>query len=300
MLKLLCKGNCGNEAKYAGWCKIKWKSGNKIGIACPNIEKKRGESISKFRLEEAKEGKNPMQNPTVCAKNHSRERNKKCSEIFKKRGEKGVLPQQIESERLKEKRKNNVSLSLKRLWEQGKHPRQLESYEKRRERIDKMTRTLIALGKEGKLPVQNMTQEEKRRFGEKISKKILEGLKSGRIKLAIGWKKVPYKHLFLRSNWEKVVAESLDKNGIKWEYETKRIDYFDSERKRESITIPDFYIPRLNLIIEVKSNAEFNSQKTKDKMSAIKKGGYNTLLIGRKGIDLIKKDKFQEVIAMQR
>ena len=56
-------------------------------------------------------------------------------------------------------------------------------------------------------------------------------------------------------------------------------------------TIPDFYIPSKNLIIEVKSNAEFNSQKTKDKVQSIKKRGYGFILVGRKEIDLIKNNK---------
>jgi len=291
MSKQLCKGGCGNEANYKGWCKIKWKSGNKFAVACPIVERKRAESISRFRIEEAKNGKNPMQNPIICAKNHSEKRNKKCSDILKKKGKLGLLPQQKESIKLKEKRRKNVSIALKKLLTEGRHPIQLETQKKRQKRLKKMADTLIEMGKKGKLPIQNMTKEQKIIFGKKISKKLREGIKSGRIKLSKSWKKVQYKDYILRSNWEKEVAVFLDKNQINWEYETKRIPYWDTERKVEATTIPDFFIPSLNLIIEVKSNAGYNSQKTKDKTNSIINNGFNFILAGRKEINLIQKDK---------
>jgi len=296
MFKQLCKGGCGNEATYKGWCKIKWESKNKFAVNCPNIENKRSKNISLARIKESKIGKNPMQNPIICAKNHSKERNKKCSEILKIRGKMGLLPQQIENEELKNKRRINISVSLKKLWEIGKHPRQLESPEKRRARLEKMADALISLGKQGKLPVQNMNEKQRKEFGEKISKRLREGINSERIKLSKSWKKVQYKNLILRSNWEREVAEFLDKNGFLWEYETKRIPYWATERNIEATTIPDFYIPSKNLIIEVKSNAEFNSQKTRDKINAIKEKGFNFVLVGRKEIELIKNNKFLEVL----
>lgn len=296
----LCKGCCGNEATFKGWCKIKWKSGNKFAVACPKIEEKRGRSISLARIKESKLGGNPMQNQKICAKNHSKERNKKCSETLRKKGQLGLLPQQIENKKLKEKRRRNISISLKKLFDEGKHPRQLETAEKRRQRLSKMALKLKELGKLGKLPVQNMTTEEKKKFAKKISKKLIEGIRSGRIKLSKSWKKVPYKNFVLRSNWERVMAIFLDDSGFDWEYESLKIDYFDSQRKITAITIPDFYIPSQNLIIEVKSNAEFDSQKTKDKTKAIKESGFNFILAGRKEIALIEKDqnKFLEILGV--
>lgn len=296
MSRTLCKGGCGRIAKHKGWCRIKWKSGKRFGVGCPTIEKKKGRSISKFRIEESKRRENPMQNPIICAKNHSKERNKKCAETLRKMGKLGLLPQQKESKRLKEKRRRNVSLSLRKLWETGNHPRQLESREKRRERLNKMADTLRKLGKEGKLPVQNLTEEQKKRRSNRISKKLREGLKTGRIKLSKAWKKVPYKKLTLRSYWEKIVAEFLDRNKFCWEYKTKRIPYWDTERKIEAVTIPDFYIPETNTIIEVKSNAEFNSQKTRDKIVGIKNKGFDVFLIGKNEIKLVKNDRFLNLL----
>ena len=104
---------------------------------------------------------------------------------------------------------------------------------------------------------------------------------------------MPYKDLVLRSRWERTVAEFLDKIGIIWEYETLRIDYFDTTRGITAVTIPDFYIPSLNTVIEVKSNAFFKSQQTKDKMNAIKESGFKALLVGRREIALIKENAEQ-------
>ncbi|MCX6742135.1 MAG: hypothetical protein NTX24_03090 [Candidatus Pacearchaeota archaeon] len=292
----LCKGECGGKAVYHGWCKVKWKSGNRFGVACPQIEQKRGRSISKFRLEESKNEKNPMQNPIICAKNHSQERNKKCSITLKKKGEMNLLPQQTESKELKEKRRKNVSIALNRLWIAGKHPIQLESHEKRKKRFEKISKTLRLLGEQGKLPVQNMSEVQKRQIAKKVSKSLIEGIKSGKIKLSPSWKKVPYGKLNLRSYWEGEVAEFLDKNKLDWEYETKKIPYWDTERKREAVTIPDFFIPSKNLIIEVKSNAEFKTQKTKDKMDGIKSKGFDVFLVGKKEINLIKNNKFLDIL----
>ena len=296
MSKGLCKGGCGNEAKSRGWCRIKWKSGKRFAVGCPAIEKKRGESISVARIRESALGNNPMQNPLICVKNHSERRNKKCSEVLKKKGQMGLLPQQTESKELKEKRRKNVSIALRNLLAIGEHPIQKETLERRKERLNKMAKTLIALGKEGKLPIQNMTKEQKEAFGNKISKKLRDGIKSGRIKLSKSWKKVKYKNLILRSEWERIMADFLDKKGFVWEYETKRVPYFDSERKINATTIPDFYIPSKNLVIEVKSNAEFNSQKTKDKARGINEQGFKFILVGRKEIELIKDNKFLEVL----
>lgn len=285
---MMCKGNCSREAKYGEWC-------GKLPIHCPVLKKKfnqnRIRKISETKKLQAKLGLNPMQNPEICEKNHSQERNRKASQSLKKLGELGLLPQQLESQELKEKRKLNISLRLQELYSQGIHPRQREGQEKRRQRLDKMALRLRELGKEGKLPIQNMTDDEKRVFGEKISKTLINGIKSGRIKLSPSWKKVPYNNLILRSNWEKVVAEFLDKNDLKWEYESMKFNYWDSQRNITAITIPDFFVPSLNAIIEVKSNAEFKSLKTKSKLEAIKNNGFRVFLVGRKEIEKIKNNE---------
>ena len=291
MSKILCKGNCGHIATYKGWCKTKWQKGKRYCIGCPRVEKKRGKSISKYRVKEAKLGKNPMQNPEICKKNHSLERNKKASRTLKKLGKLGLLPQQKESAYLKRKRRKNVSRKMKQLLKEGKHPLQLQTEEQKKKRFEKLSKTLEKQASEGKLFMQNMTKKQKRRFGKKISKTLRKGIQSGRIKLATGWKKVPYRGIVLRSDWEKQTAAFLDKNKIKWGYEPFALRYFDTTRRLFANTIPDFYLPKYKLIIEVKSNAKFKSKQTKDKIRWIEKQGYRALLFGRKEIKQMKENE---------
>jgi len=291
MSKELCKGGCGNLASYKGWCKVNWISGKRFGVGCPIITKKRGKAISVYRIKESELGQNPMQNSDICKKNHSNLRNKRASLSLKKLGKLGLLPQQIESNRLKEKRRKNIIKSVQRLIKEGKHPRQLENPSQKRLRTQKISKSIKKLASQNKLFTQNMTKTQKINLGKKISKKLREGIKTGRIKLSSSWKKVPYKGIILRSCWEKETAKFLDTNKIKWAYESLIIPYFDTQRKFIANTIPDFYLPSTNTIIEVKSNAEFRSQNTKDKIKGIRKKGYEVYLFGKNEIELIKNNQ---------
>jgi predicted nuclease of restriction endonuclease-like RecB superfamily len=55
-----------------------------------------------------------------------------------------------------------------------------------------------------------------------------------------------YKNIWLRSSYEVIYAKQLDKTGIKWLYEFKRFNLGDTTY------IPDFYLPDLDMYIEVK------------------------------------------------
>ncbi len=62
-------------------------------------------------------------------------------------------------------------------------------------------------------------------------------------------KNVEYKGVKLKGSWELLVAQWLDDNNIKWEHETRAFDYtWNGVRKY----YPDFYLPDLDLYIEVK------------------------------------------------
>jgi len=294
----LCKGGCGRRTNFKGWCAVKWISGRRFAVNCPEIEKKRAKAISKYRIEEAKLGKNPMQNPEICRKNHSPDRNRKAAQSLKMLGQKGLLPQQIESPELKEKRRAHVIKSLKRLWSEGKHPLQNETLEEKQKRHQKISNTVQKLAEQKKLFVQNMTKVQKREFGKKISKTLRDRIRSGQIILSPSWKKVHYGNKILRSNWEKETAQFLDKHHMLWLYEPFVVPYYDSSRQIRANTIPDFYLPKFNTIIEVKSNAYFNSIKTKDKLIALRKAGYNVLLFGRKQLKLIQENKEEELIKL--
>jgi hypothetical protein len=296
----LCKGGCGNKAVYKGWCGIKWKKGNKVCITCPKIEEKRAKAISKYRLKEASLGLNPMQNPEICKKNHSIKRNEKASKTFKRLGKLGLLPQQTESKKLREKRRKNICNVLKRLAKEGKLNHQIESVKKKRERHKKISDTLKRLAKQHKLKLQNLTHKEKEMFSRKISKALKKAIAEGRIKPNLGGFRTPYKmkygdKVILRSSWEAEVAKLLDNLDLKWEYEPFYVKYFNTEKKLMSNTLPDFYLPKYNLIIEVKG-ASIALKKTKDKIRWLKKTGYNVLLIGRKEIKLIRNNEINPIL----
>jgi hypothetical protein len=293
-----CKGNCGREAKFSNWC-------SKLPIHCPSLKLKfnaeRIRKISKTKKLQAKLGLNPMQNPEICKKNHSPERNQKAAETLKLLGKKGLLPQQIESRELKDKRRMNVSKALRALFLRGSHPRQRETSEQRKQRIEKVSQTLLKLAKENRLPMQNLTSEQRKKMGDKISETLRKGYKEGRIKLNDYGKKIPYysaimgKSVVLRSKWEKTVAEFLDKSSLAWQYEPFGIRYWSSSAGKFATTFPDFFIPSINTIIEVKGNGELKSVKTKDKIEGIKNAGYRVMLFGRKEITQIIRNDLQIV-----
>ncbi len=291
----LCKGGCRKKAVYKGWCKIKWRKGNRVCVGCSEIEKKRAKAISDYRLKEASLGLNPMQDPEICKKNHSNERNRKASATLKRLGKLGLLPQQTESKKLKEKRRRNVCKVLKRLAKEGKLNHQIESIKKRKERHKKISETLKKLAKQHKLKLQNLTAKERKEFGRKIAKALKKAVAEGRVKPNLGGFKTKYqrtngKLLMLRSRWEAEVAKLLDKLNVTWQYEPFYVKYFNTEKRLMSNTLPDFYIPEQNLIIEVKG-ASISLPKTKDKIRWLHKQGYNVLLIGRKEIKLIRRNE---------
>jgi len=65
-------------------------------------------------------------------------------------------------------------------------------------------------------------------------------------KLAHHGKWMKYKKIKMRSSWEVAYAEYLDKNKIKWLYESKTFNLGDTTYT------PDFYLPEFNLYVEVK------------------------------------------------
>lgn len=60
------------------------------------------------------------------------------------------------------------------------------------------------------------------------------------------WGRKKYKNILMKSSWEVAVAMWLDSRGINWQYEPKTFDF-------DIFTYtPDFYLPDLELWIEVK------------------------------------------------
>lgn len=87
------------------------------------------------------------------------------------------------------------------------------------------------------------------------------------------------KQFYLRSSYETDYANELDKKKIDYEVENLRIKYFDTQKKEYRCAIPDFYLPKSNTIVEIKSLYTLNIQEMKDKVKAYKNLGYNFKLI---------------------
>jgi hypothetical protein len=79
---------------------------------------------------------------------------------------------------------------------------------------------------------------------QKISKNS-KGKNKGRIPSFSG-KRIKYKDICFRSSWEAIYAKYLDKNNIKWLYETKVFDLENTTYR------PDFYLPETDEYIEIK------------------------------------------------
>lgn len=87
------------------------------------------------------------------------------------------------------------------------------------------------------------------------------------------------KKFFLRSSYEVDYANQLDEQKIPYLVEELKLHYWDSQTNSERIAIPDFYLPRTNEIVEIKSTYTFDEQNMKDKFAAYKKFGFKPKLI---------------------
>jgi len=95
------------------------------------------------------------------------------------------------------------------------------------------------------------------------------------------------KKVFLRSSYEIDYANYLDENKISYEVENLRISYYDSQKDKKRIAVPDFYLPNTNTIIEIKSNWTLNLLNMLDKVKAYKENGYEfKLILEHKEIDI--------------
>lgn len=87
------------------------------------------------------------------------------------------------------------------------------------------------------------------------------------------------KEVYLHSSYELDYAKQLDEQKIDYEVENFHIKYWDSQKQEYRCAIPDFYIPKDNLIVEIKSTYTLDKQNIIDKFKAYKNLGYKTKLI---------------------
>lgn len=97
------------------------------------------------------------------------------------------------------------------------------------------------------------------------------------------------KKVYLRSSYELDYAKILDSYKIPYEVEAKRIEYFDTIKNENRIALPDFYLPELNTLVEIKSSYTLNLQNMKDKFKKYKELKYKSkLILNKKEVDLYK------------
>jgi hypothetical protein len=97
------------------------------------------------------------------------------------------------------------------------------------------------------------------------------------------------KEVYYRSSYELDYCKVLDEENVVYNMESLRIKYYDSQKKEYRVAIPDFYLPKSNTIIEIKSDYTFDKQNMIDKVKSYKNKGYNFKLI------LEKEDKTNEI-----
>ena len=87
------------------------------------------------------------------------------------------------------------------------------------------------------------------------------------------------KQIFYRSSYELEYALKLDEQHIEYDCECLRIEYFDSQKQKQRIAIPDFYLSQTNTIVEIKSSFTYDRLEMIDKSKQYKRLGYNFKLI---------------------
>ena len=87
------------------------------------------------------------------------------------------------------------------------------------------------------------------------------------------------KEVYLHSSYELDYAKELDKQQIDYDVEYLRIKYWDSQMEKYRCAIPDFYIPKDNMIVEIKSSYTLDKQNMIDKKQAYLDLGYKFKLI---------------------
>lgn len=88
-----------------------------------------------------------------------------------------------------------------------------------------------------------------------------------------GIKRFPYNGALYRSTWEVKFAKRLDMLGIEFEYELQSFKLFDGEHYYNYL--PDFFLPKFNLFIEIKG---FYDEKVLKKLALFSEQ-YNLMMV---------------------
>lgn len=97
--------------------------------------------------------------------------------------------------------------------------------------------------------------------------------------------------VWYRSSYELDYCKKLDNKKTEYEMESLRFQYYDTQQKCERTAIPDFYLPKTNEIVEIKSSYTYDKQNMKDKIKSYLLNGYNFKLILEGKEVIVKKCK---------
>ena len=138
------------------------------------------------------------------------------------------------------------------------------------------TNSIIDYFKNFNIPIKSLSYANKENYREnRIKQPSIEHFR-GRYEPHITWDN---KTVFLRSKNEIEYAKQLDEKKILYEYESLRIMYFDSQLNNFRFSIPDFYLPETNTIVEIKSAFTLDVQNMRDRQKEFERLGYNFKLI---------------------
>lgn len=101
------------------------------------------------------------------------------------------------------------------------------------------------------------------------------------------------REILYRSSYELDYYKKLDEQKIYYLVEKLRLNYYDTQKKRKRIAIPDIYIPNENKIIEIKSEWTYDEQNWKDRLKTYKELGYKVKLImgnSKNGLNVFVKE----------
>lgn len=111
-----------------------------------------------------------------------------------------------------------------------------------------------------------------------------------------GWHKTwNNKDVYLRSSYQKKVAQFLDQQQIEYQVQGLRLSYLYNGFNHTYL--PDFYLPKYNLIIQTKSDYFINTdEKLNEKIFSVKQNNYKFLLINDEIINNSYKEKILQYI----
>lgn len=80
--------------------------------------------------------------------------------------------------------------------------------------------------------------------------------------------------IYFKSSWELKLAEALESVNVNYSYEPFGINYFDTSSQKNRLYFPDFYLPKYNLVIEVKPSCYLSDNTVRDKQLGCSSKGY--------------------------